>query len=109
MERQLTPVLLPGEFHGQKSFMGYSPWGHKESHMTEQLTLLLQLTHIHFFWGGMVRNTLPPPQRCTLLITSPILPLLGGMGGQDTFQNWYQQKTPIHGKLKLTLMSSGLY
>ena len=24
-----TPVLLPGEFHGQKSLVGYSPWGHK--------------------------------------------------------------------------------
>ena len=25
-----TPVFLPGEFYGQKSLMGYSPWGHKE-------------------------------------------------------------------------------
>ena len=24
-----TPVFLPGEFHGQKSPVGYSPWGHK--------------------------------------------------------------------------------
>ena len=23
--------ILPGEFHGQKSLVGYSPWGHKES------------------------------------------------------------------------------
>ena len=22
-----TPVLLPGEFHGQKSLVGYSSWG----------------------------------------------------------------------------------
>ena len=35
---QPTPVFLPGEFHGQRSLMGYSPWGHKESAMTEQLT-----------------------------------------------------------------------
>ena len=27
-----TPV--PGEFHGQRSLAGYSPWGHKESDMT---------------------------------------------------------------------------
>ena len=26
---QLTPVFLPGEFHGQRSLTGYSPWGHK--------------------------------------------------------------------------------
>ena len=32
---QPTPVFLPGESHGQRSLAGYSPWGHKESHMTE--------------------------------------------------------------------------
>jgi len=37
-EWQLTPVFLPGEFHGQKSLLGYSPWGCKESDTTEQLT-----------------------------------------------------------------------
>ena len=40
---QPTPVFLPGEFHGQRSLEGYSPWGHKESDLTEQLTH----THIH--------------------------------------------------------------
>ena len=25
-----TPVFLPGEFHGQGSLVGYSPWGCKE-------------------------------------------------------------------------------
>ena len=33
------PVFLPGEFHGQRSLVGYSPWGCKESDMTEQPTL----------------------------------------------------------------------
>ena len=32
-----TPVLLPGKFHGLRSLVGYSPWGHKESNMTEWL------------------------------------------------------------------------
>ena len=27
--------FLPGEYHGQKSLVGYSPWGHKELGMTE--------------------------------------------------------------------------
>ena len=31
---QSTPLFLPGELHGQRSFAGYSPWGHKESYMT---------------------------------------------------------------------------
>ena len=35
---QTTPVLLPGEFHGQKSLVRYSPWGHKEPDTTERLT-----------------------------------------------------------------------
>ena len=33
---QPTPVSLPGKFHGRRSLAGYSPWGHKESDMTEQ-------------------------------------------------------------------------
>jgi len=28
-------VFLPGESHGQRSLVGYSPWSHKESDMTE--------------------------------------------------------------------------
>ena len=35
---QPTPVVLPGKFHGQKSLAGYSPWGRKESDMTEHST-----------------------------------------------------------------------
>ena len=42
-EWQPTPVFLPGEFHGQRSLVGYSPWGGKESDTTERLTLSLQL------------------------------------------------------------------
>ena len=30
--------FLLGEFHGQRSLAGYSPWGLKESDTTEQLT-----------------------------------------------------------------------
>ena len=26
-----TAVLLPGELHGQRGLVGYSPWGHKET------------------------------------------------------------------------------
>ena len=31
----LTLVFLPGEFHGQRSLVGYSPWGHKQLDVTE--------------------------------------------------------------------------
>ena len=38
-EWQPTPVLLPGEFHGQGSLGGYSPWGCRVRHSG--------VTHIH--------------------------------------------------------------
>ena len=30
-----TPVFLPGEFHGWRTLVGYSPWGCKDLDMTE--------------------------------------------------------------------------
>ena len=35
-----TPVLLPEKFREWRSLVGYSPWGHKESDMTERLHFL---------------------------------------------------------------------
>ena len=35
-----TPVFLPGEFHGQRNLVGYSPWGCKELDTTEEPTPL---------------------------------------------------------------------
>ena len=32
---QLAPEFLPGKFHGQRSLVGYSSWGGKESDMTD--------------------------------------------------------------------------
>ena len=29
------PVFLPGDPHGQRSLVGYSPWGRRESDTTE--------------------------------------------------------------------------
>jgi len=34
---QPTPVFLPWKSHRQRSLVGYSPWGGKESDKTEQL------------------------------------------------------------------------
>ena len=38
---QPTPVFLPGEFHGQRSPGGYSPWDRKESDRTERTDMVL--------------------------------------------------------------------
>ena len=35
---QPTPVFLPGDSYGQRGLVGYRPWGHKESDMTEWLS-----------------------------------------------------------------------
>ena len=42
LEKEMV-VFLPGEFHGQRSLAGYSPWGRKESDKTEGLTVPLSL------------------------------------------------------------------
>ena len=34
-EMQPTPVFLPGESHGQRSPVSYSPWDHKKLDTTE--------------------------------------------------------------------------
>ena len=67
-----TPVFLPGEFHGQRSQMDYSPWGHTESDLTEKLTFSLHSslffnfdTHTHI----SINNTLHIHNRFTLLYT----------------------------------------
>jgi len=51
---QPTLVLLPGKFHGWRSLVGYSPWGHKESDMTERLHFL---SFYSFFWRRKWQST----------------------------------------------------
>ena len=40
-------IFLPGELHGQKNLVGYSPWGHKESDTTERIACTRTHTHTH--------------------------------------------------------------
>ena len=69
---QPTTVFLPGESHGQRILEGYSPWGHKESDMTERLTLHFQLktnsskSYLHpvNHTGAPVPLSLPAPSPC---------------------------------------------
>ena len=47
--------------HGQRSLAGYSPWGHKESDMTEQLSTAQQqkkIKHTNIFDAKNDRNQL---------------------------------------------------
>ena len=54
-----TPVLLPGKSRGQRSMVGHSPGGHKESDTTERLHLYFSLSCI----GGRNGN----PLQCSCL------------------------------------------
>ena len=51
-----TTGFLPGELHGQRSLVGYGPWGHKESDMTERL-----------HDGAHIHSWLPDPSKGFLL------------------------------------------
>ena len=61
---QSTPVFFPGQFHGQRSLVDYSPWGHKVSDMTEHLNAhtgtltapLLQIPSPYFHSPKIVRK-----------------------------------------------------
>ena len=44
---QPDPVFLPGKSHGQRSLVGYSPWGRKEVDMTEHPPHTHTHTHAH--------------------------------------------------------------
>ena len=46
-----TPVFLPGESHGQRSLVGYSPWGCKESDTTERLNHNNNWLLKHYLWS----------------------------------------------------------
>ena len=43
---QPTALFFSGKFHGQRSLVGYNPWGHKELDTTKQLTQKLTFAHI---------------------------------------------------------------
>ena len=45
---QHSPIFLPGESHGERSLVGYGPWGCKKSDMTE-LTYHSQQTKARVF------------------------------------------------------------
>ena len=44
--RQPTPVFLPGESHGQRSLVGYSPKGRKELNITKVTRKCTYITHV---------------------------------------------------------------
>ena len=75
---KLTPMFLPVKFHGQRSLAGYSPWGCRESDMTQHLFPSLlgqrdvqvceQLNHfLTFFSQTRICSPLLTPKASSLL------------------------------------------
>ena len=83
---QPPSIFIPGKSHGQRSLVGYSPWGHKESNTTEWLNnktppehlwfLYFSATGLHCVWRKGERR-----QSCRLALSSlpPALPAFAGV------------------------------
>ena len=100
------PVFLPREFHGQGSLTGYSPWAHRVSDMTKQLTLSLSLGGPGWYRG---EHRWPwaqkaGPLKCllghgTFVLSAPLCVCYrGGTRGMTVSDEW------IHKWIKLTWM-----
>ena len=82
-ERLPTPVFWPGEFHGL-----YSPWGHKESDMTERLSL--------FLFPSSLPQGFPSNYLCILLLSSIFLFRFPSFLQHSICQLRPTEYTPIH-------------
>ena len=56
---QPTPVFLSGESQGQRILVGYHPWGHRESDMTEQHSFSFRVNKnlLNCLRSATVKNT----------------------------------------------------
>ena len=76
---QPTPVILPGEFHGQRSLAGYSPWGCKSQawlsnyHSSLTTSLLSRRVPISFLPACWVSASIPYPCHLGLKMISNYL------------------------------------
>ena len=61
-----TPLFLPGEFHRQRSLVGYSPWGWKSETRLNTPSLLLPLVHCDAYLWQVISYQ----PEATLLCTS---------------------------------------
>ena len=60
-----TPIFLPGESHGQRSLVGYSPWGHRVEHDWSDLAC----THVWLFhWDKFLEVKLLLPNSKNILL-----------------------------------------
>ena len=77
-KQQPTPVFLPGKSQGQKSLVGYSPWGHKE---------LAENTHFASLVAQSVKN-LPAMQETWVRSLGQEIPLEKEMAAHSSILAW---------------------
>ena len=75
---QPSPVFLPGESHGQRSLVGYSPWGLKELDTMEWLS-----THTH---TAQPKTKGTWEERIFGTVTSAIAPAITDSWGESSIQ-----------------------
>ena len=57
---QPTPVFFPGQFHLQRSLVGCSPWGRRESDLTEHTGTRHSGTRLLSLGQDTQHNQMPP-------------------------------------------------
>ena len=97
---QPIPVFLPGKFYRQRSLVGCSPWGHKESDMTEQLS-----THLGTAQEVCVVSS--SPRDDALATLCPRLQLMSNLRGA-VFEALGRYPVPLHIFIRLFECLSGL-
>ena len=85
---QSTPVFLPGESQGQRTLVGYSPWGRTESDTTEATSYAHELTLHRGPWPtpagrnrAFLQQGLAPISRRCIPLAGPGGQLAGGWAG----------------------------
>ena len=92
---QPTPVFLPGKFHGQRSLVGYSTYGCKESDMTEHAEAILYYTDSYL---SQEKKTYQKSYRCTLSSSSNLACYYSRIicSNRYSFYMWIlQKKLPV--------------
>ena len=67
---QPTPVRLPGKFHGQRSLVGYSPWGNRVRHDRVTITFIFWTHAHHRLQSPQLQLFCLPPQESSSSVSS---------------------------------------
>ena len=91
---QPTPVFLSGKSHGQKSLVGYSPWGHKRAGHNLETKHQQSLAVTYFSVVPHLTNSMPSGQRTLRLERKEAIPLTfpSNRPGRKLFRVWMRSR-----------------